>query len=76
MLKCCIIAKLAKQVDKDIIYKDWILDLEITHYFYYNKTQFLSLRVIEKEIKIANDKIVRLAGYKTVKLTAYTDKDK
>ena len=46
------------------------------YHFCYNKTQFSSLRVIKKEIKIANNKIVRLAGHKTVKLTAYTDKGK
>ena len=50
--------KIAKQEIKDIIKKDWILDLIIIHYFCADKTQFKILRDAEKEIKIINNEII------------------
>ena len=58
MLKVQIIMKIAKQEIKDIIKKDWILNLVAIHHFCADKIQFKTLRGAEKEIKIINNKII------------------
>ena len=50
--------KIAKQEIKDIIKKNWILNLVATHHFYADKAQFKTLRGAKKEIKIINNKTI------------------